>query len=106
MIGILPGLDATDANPFVDIALPTGLGLARNVLVVASADAVIAIGGRSGTLSEIALAWQLGRPVIAIDGHGGWAAELAGRAVDDRRTDTVRAVSSVAEAVRAVADVL
>ena len=58
VVGILPGADAQTANPYVDIALPTNLGIARNVLVVSMADAVIAVGGSSGTLSELAIAWQ------------------------------------------------
>lgn len=66
-IGILPGLDATAANPWVDIALPTGLGEARNALVVRAAQAVIAVGGGYGTLSEIALALKAGTPVIGLN---------------------------------------
>jgi hypothetical protein len=71
-VGILPGLDRSQANPFVDVALPTGLGEARNVLVVRAADAVIAIGGGYGTLSEIALALKAGKRVI---GLGTWEIE-------------------------------
>lgn len=55
-IGIIPGSDKTKANEYCDIIIPTGLGFARNILVVNSADVVIAIGGGSGTLSEIAFA--------------------------------------------------
>jgi hypothetical protein len=66
-IGILPGYDKKDANKFVDIALPTGLGLARNVLVVKSADVVVALPGEAGTLSEIAYCLQFGIPVISLD---------------------------------------
>jgi hypothetical protein len=65
-IGILPGTRPEDANPFVDIPVATGLGLARNVLVVRSSQALIAIEGRYGTLSEIAFALQLGVPVIGL----------------------------------------
>jgi uncharacterized protein (TIGR00725 family) len=65
-LGILPGYDKKDANKFVDIALPTGLGLARNVLVVKSADAVIALPGEAGTLSEIAYCLQFGIPVVSL----------------------------------------
>jgi uncharacterized protein (TIGR00725 family) len=72
-VGLLPGTDRADANPWVDVAVPTGLGEARNALVVRSADVVVAIGGAYGTLSEIALALKTGTPVIglrtwAIDG--------------------------------------
>lgn len=66
-VGILPGLDRAAANPYVDVALPTGLGEARNALVVRGADAVIAVGGEFGTLSEIAFALRIGTPVIGLD---------------------------------------
>jgi uncharacterized protein (TIGR00725 family) len=71
-IGILPGLSRSDANPFVDVVIPTGLGEARNALVVRAADAVIALGGGYGTLSEIALALKAGKRVV---GLGTWEIE-------------------------------
>jgi uncharacterized protein (TIGR00725 family) len=71
-VGILPGADRSEANPFVDVVVPTGLGEARNALVVGAADAVIAIGGGYGTLSEIALALKAGKRVI---GLGTWEIE-------------------------------
>lgn len=89
VIGILPTYDATHANEFVDVPICTGLNHARNLVLVATADVVFAIGGRSGTLSEIALAWQLGKPVIAVGDAQGWGALLAGVAIDDRREDVV-----------------
>jgi uncharacterized protein (TIGR00725 family) len=66
-VGILPGIDRAAANPFVDTAIPTGLGEARNALVVRAADALIAVGGGYGTLSEIALALKAGKPVVGLD---------------------------------------
>ena len=66
VIGIVPGDDPADANPHVTHPVATGVGYARNLAVVASADAVIAIGGEWGTLSEIAHARNLGRRVIAL----------------------------------------
>jgi uncharacterized protein (TIGR00725 family) len=71
-IGILPGSERAAANAFVDVAVPTGLGEARNALVVRAADAVIAVGGGYGTLSEIALALKAGKPVV---GLGSWDIE-------------------------------
>lgn len=65
-IGILPGVDKQDANPFVDVIIPTGLGHARNILVVHASDALIAIDGGAGTLSEIAIALKVGKPVVGI----------------------------------------
>jgi uncharacterized protein (TIGR00725 family) len=66
-LGILPGLDRNDANAFVDVVVPTGLGEARNVLVVRAADALIAIGGEFGTLSEIGFALKTGKTVVGLD---------------------------------------
>jgi uncharacterized protein (TIGR00725 family) len=86
-LGLLPGRDRDDANPYVDVAVPTGLGEARNALVVRTADALIAIGGGYGTLSEIALALRTGKRVV---GLGTW--EIEG----------IEAVSSPDEAVEAV----
>lgn len=82
IVGVLPGHDPRAANPFVDIVIPTGLDLARNVLV-AHADALIAIGGGAGTLTEIAMAWQMGRLVLAYRGPG-WSGRLADQRVDGR----------------------
>ena len=65
-IGILPGAVASEANRFVSIPIATGLGVVRNLVVVTSADAVIAVGGRHGTLSEIGLALRMGRSVVAL----------------------------------------
>ena len=65
-IGLLPGDDPSEANQDVVIAIPTGMGIGRNILVVRSASAVIAIGGKYGTLSEIAFALQLEIPVFGL----------------------------------------
>jgi uncharacterized protein (TIGR00725 family) len=65
-VGILPGPDRTAANPWVDIALPTGMGEARNALVVRAADALVAVGGEYGTLSEIALALKAAKTVVGL----------------------------------------
>lgn len=66
-VGLLPGTDRIAANEWVQIALPTGLGELRNGLLIRAADAVIAVGGAYGTLSEIALALRAGVPVIGLD---------------------------------------
>jgi len=65
-VGLLPGPDRTAANPWVSVAIATGMGELRNGLVVRAADGVIAVGGGFGTLSEIALALKLGRPVVGV----------------------------------------
>jgi uncharacterized protein (TIGR00725 family) len=66
-IGILPGLDRSAANPHVQVAIATGLGEARNALVVRAADCLIAVGGAYGTLSEIALALKAGKRVVGLN---------------------------------------
>jgi len=65
-VGLLPQDHKRDANDFVDVAIATGLGIGRNVIIARTADAVIAVGGEYGTLSEIAFALQLGKPVVGI----------------------------------------
>jgi uncharacterized protein (TIGR00725 family) len=92
-IGILPGNDRAHANPFVDVAIPTGLGQMRNVLVVRAADAVVAIGGAWGTLSEIAFARDAGKPVFGV---GSW----------DLGPDGVIAVAGGAEAAERAVDAI
>jgi len=79
-IGILPGTDDREANAYVDIPIVTGLGEARNVIVVRSGRAVIAVGGEYGTLSEIAFALKFGIPVI---GLGTWPLARYGKIVPE-----------------------
>jgi len=68
-IGILPGKEKSDANPFIDIVLPTGIGYARNAIVACSADIIIALPGSHGTISEISYGMVYKRPVIDL---GNW----------------------------------
>jgi len=70
-IGILPE-DKNYANPYIDIGLTTHLGRARNYVLVQSANVIIGIAGRWGTLNEIALALNIGKPTVIIEGSGGW----------------------------------
>jgi uncharacterized protein (TIGR00725 family) len=84
-VGILPTADRSPANPWVDVALATGLGETRNALVVRAADALVAVGGGHGTLSEIALALKAGKPVAGLESWdipGMVAASSAAEAVD------------------------
>jgi uncharacterized protein (TIGR00725 family) len=84
-LGILPGEDREAANGWVEIAVATGLGELRNGLVVRAVDAVVAIGGGHGTLSEIGLALRIGRPVIGVgtwDVHGVEQVSSAATAID------------------------
>ncbi|WP_437333568.1 TIGR00725 family protein [Sorangium sp. So ce296] len=106
IVGLLPGYEASAANPYVDIVIPTGMQIGRNILVVAAADVVVVVGGGAGTLSEIAVAWQLGKPMLALATSGGWARQLAGGRVDDRRSDRIASVATAEEAVAAAWDVV
>jgi len=90
-IGILPGKDPSATNPWVDIPVVTGIGEARNVAVVKSAQAVIAIGGRYGTLSEIAYALKSNIPVVGLNT---WSLSRNGQ-----KDDSIIRVRSAAEAV-------
>jgi len=96
VVGVLPGSDAGTANEWVDVALPTGMGEGRNVLVVRAAAVVVAVGGSWGTLAEVALARRIGRPVISL--HG-WAVDGPpagdGPVVVDSAADAVRAAVSL-----------
>ena len=78
-VGILPGTDRAAANAWVDVALPTGLGEARNTLVVRAADALVAVAGEFGTLSEIAFALKTGVRVV---GLGTWELAKDGQPVE------------------------
>lgn len=96
-IGIIPSSEKKYANPFCDIIIPTGIGLARNVLVVNTADAIVAIGGGAGTLSEIAYAWQSGKEILCYTEFEGWAKELAGLEIDATQKRKVKPVRSLEE---------
>ena len=91
VVGLLPGTDRSRANPYSDVTVVTGIGHARNLGVVASADVVVAVGGGWGTLSEIGLAGALGRPVVVL---GGWRLEH-----ESGMPSGVRYAQSVADAV-------
>lgn len=95
-VGLLPGLDRRAANDHVAVALPTGLGEARNALVVRAADALVAIGGEFGTLAEIALALKAGTPVVGVET---WELSKPGGAVEaiERADDAEQAVERALE---------
>ncbi len=104
-IALIPSQNKDEANHYADVILPTGLDVLRNGLVV-DADAVIAIGGGAGTLSEIAIAWQKFKLVIAMTGVDGWSSKLAGKPIDHRirypgiPEDCIYPATSVEEAIR------
>lgn len=109
-IAIVPSFDRNSVNQYADIVIPSGLDLMRNT-IVANADAVVAIGGGAGTLSEIALAWSLYRPIVAFANVEGWSSELAGRKLDNRERysdidDKVYEVHEPQQAVELIANLI
>ncbi len=78
-LAILPGTDRRDANDYVDLSIPTGMGEMRNMLIVRAADAIVAVAGEFGTLSEVAFALKVAVPVV---GLGTWELSKAGERVD------------------------
>lgn len=103
VIGLLPSLDRRTANPYVDIPLPTGLSTIRNHLTVRSSDAVIMIGGGNGTLNELTVCYGT-KPVVVLEGTGGWADRIRGvlyqgKYLDERRAGEIHFARTAAEAV-------
>jgi hypothetical protein len=98
-VGILPTESRLEANPYLTVAVATGMGEGRNAIVVRTADAVIAVHGEWGTLSEIALALKMGKPVVGI---GTWELAKDGEPVNAivRATDPNDAVAKALELVR------
>jgi uncharacterized protein (TIGR00725 family) len=100
-VGVLPGATRDRGNPYLDLSIPTGMGEMRNALLIRSADGVVAVGGGVGTLSEIALALKLGKP---LSGLHTWRAEVGGTGNIVPVADSPReAVARVLSAVRAAA---
>jgi len=102
-VAIIPSFDPRDANEYADIVVPSGINVLRNG-VVADFDAVIAIGGGAGTLSEMAFAWSHKRLLLGVTGFGGWSEKLAGQRMDERQRypfedDKVFAVATADEAI-------
>ena len=99
-IGIIPFEDKSKANKYIDLSIPVPFSQARNIVVVLSGDACIAIEGKAGTLSEMCFAWIYGKPIIALTGSiHGWSSKIAGTKIDDRRSDTVYGAKTAQEAV-------
>lgn len=103
-IGVLPGTERGAANRYVDIALPTGLGTARNLIYTRGCDAVVMVGGGVGTLNEVTIAYAAHRNVVVLEGTGGWADRLRGalvegRYMDERKSTEIHFATTPQEAV-------
>ncbi len=99
VVGIIPHEEMSYANPYCDIIIPTGIGFARNFITAYSADAAIVVGGGAGTFIEACVAYQKGKPIVAVTGTGGTADKIADTYLDDRRTVKVFSASNPKEAV-------
>lgn len=99
-VGILPGDDRDPGSPHLTVAISTGLGEARNAIVARTADAVIAVGGEFGTLSEIAFALKMGKPVV---GLGTWELAKGGGSIE-ALTRAANPAEAVKEALGLIAD--
>jgi uncharacterized protein (TIGR00725 family) len=105
-VGILPSYDSSTANSFVDIKIASGIGIARNQIIIASADVVVSIGGGAGTLSELAFSWQLNKPIIALRTTGGWSEKLSGQKIDSSRLDEIYSADTTQNVIDLINSIL
>ena len=101
-VGIIPQNDASFANEYCDVVIPTGMGLARDFLTALSGDVVIVIGGGSGTLSETCAAYMHKKPIVAIKTSGGVAEKYADQYLDHRKNVMIIGVDTPKEAVKVI----
>ncbi len=101
-LGIVPQNDASRANEFCDIVVPTGIGLMRDFVNVHSADGIIIVGGGAGTLSEMCAAYMHNKPMVAIRGTGGMADRYAGEYLDHRESVVIEGADSPLDAVERI----
>lgn len=106
VVGILPQINEglSEANPFLDVVIPTNMGWTRNSLVAMASDGIIVIGGKSGTLSEISFGWMYDKPIISLDNEiiseDSWGRKLANSQLDDRRTDKIIGIADPETAIK------
>ena len=101
-IGIIPQNDMSEANEFCDVVIPSGIGLMRDFLNALSADGVIAIGGGSGTLSEICAAYMYSKPIVVLKNSGGTSTKFADQYLDHRKNVKIIGVETPKEAVELI----
>ncbi len=94
VLGILPGPDASQANPYVTLAVPTNMGHARNVIIAHTAQALIVVEGEYGTISEMAVALKLGKPVVALPGAPPLTGVLSVSSAEDAVHQTLAGLTS------------
>ncbi len=105
-IGIIPYVEKSMANEFIDIVIPCPFSQARNIVVILCGDACLAISGKAGTLSEICFAWIYQKPIIALSSVKGWSSKIANQKLDDRRLDKIHSVKTPIEAIEKLKELL
>ena len=105
-VGIIPQADASMANEYCDVVIPTGMGLTRDFLTALSADGIIIIGGGSGTLSEICAAYMNKKPMVAIRNMGGVNAQFIDNYLDHRENIKIIGVDTPKEAVDKILELI
>ncbi|CDI05793.1 TIGR00725 family protein [Candidatus Nitrosotenuis uzonensis] len=103
-VGIIPQDDASFANEYCDIVIPSGLGLSRDFLNALASDGVIVVGGGSGTLSEMCAAYMHKKPIAALRKSGGMAAKFADQYLDHRQNVKIVGVDTPQDAVKYILD--
>ena len=101
-VGIIPEEDKNEANKYVDIVIATGIGSARNKILINTADIIIAIAGGSGTLSEIAFVLQMKKALIAYTGFEGWAKKLSGMSAEERNEKFIYLADNIDEILQLI----
>ncbi|MDH3515524.1 MAG: TIGR00725 family protein [Nitrosopumilus sp.] len=105
-VGIIPQSDASEANEFCDVVIPTGMGLTRDFLNALSADGVIIVGGGSGTLSETCAAYMNKKPMVAIRNLNGSVMQYIDGYLDHRKNVKIIGVDTAQEAVRKILELI
>jgi hypothetical protein len=105
-VGIIPQADASEANEYCDIVIPTGMGLTRDFLNALSADGVIIVGGASGTLSEVCAAYMNKKPMVAIRNLNGPVSKYIDGYLDHRKNVKIIGVDTAQEAVRKILELI
>ncbi len=100
VIGILPFDHRETCNDYLDIVIPTGVGFARNAILVLSSDILIALGGGAGTLNEISYAWQFNKKVFCLTQTEGWSAKIADTNIDHRKSDLLIGFKDISEVIQ------
>ncbi len=101
-IGIIPFLEKSAANKYVDLVIPCPFSHARNIVVVLTGDVCLAISGKAGTLSEISFAWIYQKPIVALMNIEGWSSKIANKKLDDRRSDIIYGVKTPKEVIEKI----